>query len=215
MGVEPISMAILKPPGRLGADIVVGEGQPLGLGLNYGGPYLGIFAVRWDGNLVRNMPGRIIGLTEDAMGRRAFAMILQTREQHIRRAKATSNITTNEALMAIVAAAYLSLLGRTGLVELAKHIWYKSHYAAKRLSEIKGVQAPLLKGEFVMDFTVRTPLRALELREGLKRYGIVAGIPLEGLAWFTGKDLLLTVTEVHTREDIDLLVSSVEALVSR
>jgi len=215
MGVEPISMAILKPPGRLGADIVVGEGQPLGLGLNYGGPYLGIFAVRWDGNLVRNMPGRIIGLTEDAQGRRAFALILQTREQHIRRAKATSNITTNEALMAIAVVSYLSLLGKTGLVELAKHIWYKSHYAAKKLSEIKGVQAPLLKGEFVMDFTVRVPVKALELKEWLKRHGIVAGIPLNGLAWFSERDLLLTVTEVHSREDIDVLVSSVEALVSR
>ena len=215
MGVEPVSMAILKPPGRLGADIVVGEGQPLGLGLNYGGPYLGIFAVRWDGSLVRNMPGRIIGLTEDALGRRAFAMILQAREQFIRRAKATSNITTNEALMAIAAASYLSLLGKTGLEELAKHIWYKSHYAARKLSEIKGVEAPLLKGEFIMDFTVRTPVEASKLKEGLKRLGIVAGIPLGGLAWFTGMDLLLTVTEVHSREDIDMLVSSVESLVRR
>ncbi len=214
MGVEPISMAILKPPGRLGADIVVGEGQPLGLGLNYGGPYLGILAVRWDGNLVRNMPGRIIGLTEDREGRRAFAMILQTREQHIRRAKATSNITTNEALMAIAAAAYLSLLGKTGLVELAKHIWYKSHYAARRLQEIKGVQAPLLKGEFIMDFTIRTPIEAVNLRDMLKNHGIIAGIPLKGLAWFTEKDLLLTVTEVHSKEDIDVLVSSIEAIIS-
>jgi len=214
-GVEPISMALLKPPGKLGVDIVIGEGQPLGLGLNYGGPYLGIFAVRWDGNLVRNMPGRIIGLTEDSQGNRAFAMILQTREQHIRRARATSNITTNEALMAITVAVYLSLLGKIGLVELAKHIWYKAHYTAKKLSQIKGVEAPLLKGEFIMDFTMRTQLKARELREGLKKVGLIAGIPLEGLAWFTDRDLLLTVTEVHSKEDLDLLVSSIESLMSR
>ena len=212
MGVEPISMAILKPPGRLGADIAVGEGQPLGLGLNYGGPYLGIFAVRWDGGLIRNMPGRIIGLTEDADGRRAFAMILQTREQHIRRARATSNITTNEALMAIAAAVYLSLLGRRGLVELAKHIWYKSHYAAKRLAEVRGVESPLLKGEFIMDFTVRTPMSSSQLKGKLRERGLVAGIPLAGLAWFTERDLLLTVTEVHTKEDIDRLVDAVEEI---
>lgn len=215
MGVEPISMAILKPPGRLGADIVVGEGQPLGLGLNYGGPYLGIFAVRWDGSLVRNMPGRIIGLTDDVDGRRAFAMILQTREQHIRRARATSNITTNEALMAVAAAVYLSLLGKHGLVELAKHIWYKSHYTAKKLSEISGVEAPLLKGEFIMDFTVRTPINARELKSKLKERGLVAGIPLEGLAWFTPNDILLTVTEVHSKKHIDYLVESVRYVVER
>lgn len=207
MGVEPISMAILKPPGSLGADIAVGEGQPLGLGLNYGGPCLGILAVKWDGELVKQMPGRIIGLTSTVDGvERAFAMILQTREQHIRRAKATSNITTNEALMAVAAAVYLSLLGRNGLVELAKHIWYKSHYAAKRLSSIEGIEAPLLEGEFIMDFTLRLPLEAERFRSFLKSRKIMAGIPLGGLAWFTSRDLLLTVTEVHSRNDIDRLV---------
>ena len=209
MGVEPISLALLEPPGRLGADIAVGEGQPLGLGLNYGGPYLGIFAVRWEGRLVRQMPGRIIGLTRDAEGRRAFAMILQTREQHIRRARATSNITTNEALMAVAAAAYLSLLGPEGLREVAETTWYMSHYAAKRLSEIPGVESPLLKGEFISDFTVRLPARAAEVRRALKERGVMAGIPLEGHAWFTGNDVLLTVTEVHSKEDVDRLVELV------
>ncbi len=208
MGVEPISMALLEPPGRLGADVAVGEGQPLGLGLNYGGPYLGIFAVRWDGRLVRQMPGRLIGLTRDHEGRRAFAMILQTREQHIRRARATSNITTNEALMAVAAAVYLSLLGPEGLRELAETTWYMSHYAAKRLSEIKGIESPLLKGEFIMDFTVRLPEPAREVRRRLREKGLMAGIPLEGHAWFTEKDMLLTVTEVHTKEDVDMLVDS-------
>ena len=212
MGVEPISLALLEPPGRLGADIAVGEGQPLGLGLNYGGPYLGVFAVRWEGRLVRQMPGRIIGLTRDLKGRRAFAMILQTREQHIRRAKATSNITTNEALMALAAAAYLSLLGPEGLRQVAETTWYMSHYAAKRLSEIKGVESPLLKGEFISDFVARLPKDSKMVRARLKERGIMAGIPLEGHAWFTSNDLLLTVTEVHSKEDVDRLVDSLASV---
>ncbi|MEM1686187.1 MAG: aminomethyl-transferring glycine dehydrogenase subunit GcvPA [Acidilobaceae archaeon] len=214
MGVEPISMAILKPPGALGADIAIGEGQPLGLGLNYGGPYLGIFATRWDRELVRQMPGRIIGLTTTIDGsEKAFAMILQTREQHIRRAKATSNITTNEALMAIASAVYISLLGRDGLIELAKHIWYKSHYAAKRLSELRGVESPLLKGEFIIDFTVRLPVSANIIRSKLKERGIIAGIPLGGHAWFRDSDILMTVTEVHSKSDIDMLVEAIKTII--
>ncbi len=209
MGVEPISMALLKPPGRLGADIAVGEGQPLGLGLNYGGPYLGIFAVAWNGRLVRQMPGRIIGLTRDAAGRRAFAMILQTREQHIRRARATSNITTNEALMAIRAAAYLTLLGGEGLRRLAETIWYNSHYLASRLSEIPGVEAPLLDSEFIADFTVRLPAGFKETRKRLLAKGYAAGIPLEGhTSWLTPNDGLLTATEAHEERHIDGLVEA-------
>ncbi|MEB3778806.1 MAG: aminomethyl-transferring glycine dehydrogenase subunit GcvPA [Desulfurococcales archaeon] len=213
MGVEPISMALLKPPGRLGADIVVGEGQPLGIGLNYGGPYLGIFAVRWDMRLVRQMPGRIIGLTSTVDGERGFAMILQTREQHIRRAKATSNITTNEALMAIIAASYMALLGGSGLRKLAELIWYRSHYAARKLGGIDGVTSPLLTGEFIMDFTVRLPKPFTKVREGLKERGILAGIPLAGhTKWLGEGDGLLTVTEVHTKSDIDMLVEAIAGL---
>ncbi len=209
MGVEPVSMALLKPPGRLGADIAVGEGQPLGLGLNYGGPYLGILAVAWSGRLVRQMPGRIIGLTRDAEGRRAFAMILQTREQHIRRARATSNITTNEALMAIRAAAYLALLGGEGLRRLAETVWYNSHYLAARLSEIPGVEAPLLDSEFIADFTTRLPTSFTEARKRLLAKGYAAGIPLEGhTTWLTRNDGLLTATEVHEERHIDGLVEA-------
>ncbi|MCS7106781.1 MAG: aminomethyl-transferring glycine dehydrogenase subunit GcvPA [Acidilobaceae archaeon] len=206
MGVEPVSLSILKPPGALGADIAVAEGQSLGLGLNFGGPYLGVFAVRWDRELVKQMPGRIVGLTSSIDGEEAFTLVLQTREQHIRRAKATSNITTNEALMAIAASAYVLLLGRSGLEELAKHCWYKSHYAARKLSQF--ARSPLLSGEFIYEFVVRLPRNAREVRRELLKRGILAGIPLEGHAWFSGNDLLLAVTEVHSKDDIELLASS-------
>lgn len=209
VGVEPITMSVLKPPGAIGADIAVGEGQPLGMGLNYGGPYLGIFATRWDRELVKQMPGRIVGMTESVDGERSFALILQTREQHIRRARATSNITTNEALMAIAAAVYMSLLGGEGLRELAKQMWYRAHYAAKRLAEI-GVLAPLLEGEFFFEFTARLKVGAKEVREALKRRGMFAGVPLVGHAWFSDRDLLLTFTEVHSKEEIDRLVSAMK-----
>jgi len=115
VGADPLAAALYKPPGRLGADIAVGDGQPLGLGMNYGGPSLGIMATRFEARLVRQMPGRIVGMTVDARGERAFTLILQTREQHIRRARATSNITTNEALMALAAAAFMALHGGWGL----------------------------------------------------------------------------------------------------
>ncbi len=214
VGVEPISLALLKPPGRMGADIVVGEGQPLGIGLNYGGPYLGIFAVRWDARLVRQMPGRIIGMTRDAEGNRAFAMILQTREQHIRRAKATSNITTNEALMAIRAAAYLALLGGEGLRRVAETIWYNSHYLAKRLGELPGVESPLLESEFISDFIARMPLEFTKVSRELLGMGYAMGIPLAGtVKWLGERDGLITATEVHRKRDMDGLVDAVASII--
>jgi len=215
VGFEPVSLALLEPPGRLGADVAVGEGQPLGLGLNYGGPYLGVFAVRWERRLVMQMPGRLIGATRDAEGRRAYTMILQTREQHIRRARATSNITTNEALMAIAAAAYLSLLGPEGLRRVAETSWLNAHYLARRLSELPGVEAPLLKGEFIMDFTVRLPVEAARVRRLLAGEGFQAGIPLGGHAFLTERDMLLTATEVHTRRDMDALVDALARALER
>ena len=206
MGVDPVALALLEPPGRLGADIAVGEGQPLGLGLNYGGPYLGIMAVRWDARLVRQMPGRLIGMTVDAEGRRAFTMILQTREQHIRRARATSNITTNEALAALAAAVYLSLMGPEGLRGIAEYSWYMAHYAAKKLSQIPGVESPLLRGSFLWDFTVRLPRPAREVQRRLREQGVLAGVPLDGVApWLGQGDMLLTVTELHEKRHVDML----------
>ncbi|MEM0326586.1 MAG: aminomethyl-transferring glycine dehydrogenase subunit GcvPA, partial [Desulfurococcaceae archaeon] len=152
-GVYPVALGLVKSPGEVGADIAVAEGQPLGIGLNYGGPYLGVFATRFDMNLVRQMPGRIIGLTVSKTGERSFAMILQTREQHIRREKATSNICTNEALMAIAAAVYLSMLGKNGVVKLAEVNYYRAHYAWIKLKKA-GFNVEVFKGEFFNEFPV-------------------------------------------------------------
>jgi glycine dehydrogenase subunit 1 len=205
---EPLSLGLLPPPGRFGADIAVAEGQPLGLGLNYGGPGLGVFAARWDRKLIRQMPGRIIGLTRDAEGRRAFTMILQAREQHIRREKATSNITTNEALMAVRAAIYLSLLGGQGLRRLARSIWLRSHYLARRLSE-EGVEAPAYTSEFFKEFTARFPAEYGPLYEKLAREGLLAGLPLARYYPQRRRDALFCATELHSRRDIDLLVEKI------
>ncbi len=207
---EPLSLGIVKPPGRYGADIAVAEGQPLGLGMNYGGPGLGVFAVRWDRRLVRQMPGRLIGMTRDAEGRRAFTMILQTREQHIRREKATSNITTNEALMAVAAAVYLTLLGGSGIRELARSIWLRSHYLARRLSEIEGVEAPSFRAEFFKEFTARFPVSYLRVHEALKRRGVLGGLPLARLG-LDDREALFCATEVHSKKDIDRLVDLIAA----
>ena len=215
VGFEPLSLGILEPPGKIGADIAVGEGQPLGIGLNYGGPYLGIFATRWDRRLVRQMPGRLIGITEDIEGNRAFAMILQSREQHIRRERATSNITTNEALMAIAAAVYLSLLGREGLVKLAEHIALKAAYTARKLAEITGVKAPALNSKHFKEFSASFPVPYNGLHRYLLEHGVLGGYYIGDKFSWLGESALFCITEVHSLDDIRILIDLIEEYVTR
>ncbi|RLG91304.1 MAG: aminomethyl-transferring glycine dehydrogenase subunit GcvPA [Thermoprotei archaeon] len=218
IGVDPLSLGLIKPPGELGADIAVGEGQPLGLGLCFGGPYLGIFAIRDDPKLLRQMPGRLIGLAQTIeRGERAFAMILQTREQHIRRSKATSNICTNEALSAIASAIYLSLLGRRGLIKLSRHIYYKSHYAMKIMRK-NGIKANIFKADFFKEFIVsfneyNVPYQFIH--EKLLEEGIHGGLYLGKLYPELGETALFAFTEVHQRQDIDLLVHLIKRILEK
>ncbi len=216
-GVYPIALGLLKSPGELGADIAVGEGQPLGLGLNYGGPYLGIFATRFDMNLVRQMPGRIIGLAESHRGERGFAMILQTREQHIRREKATSNICTNEALMAIAAAVYLSMLGKNGLVKLAEINYYRAHYAWAKMRQA-GLTVDLFKWDFFNEFPVSFNKQGVKysfIHEKLLERGIHGGLYIGDQYPELGETALFAFTEMHFKEDIDLLVESLTEITRR
>ncbi len=210
VGIEPLSLGIIKPPGRYNADIVVGEGQPLGLGLNYGGPLLGLFATKMDRKLLRQLPGRLIGVTKTIDSEReGYIMILQTREQHIKREKATSNITTNEALMAITATIYLSLLGGKGLRELAESIWIRSHYLANRLSELPKVRAPLFSSPFFKEFVVEFPIEYKYVFEKLLEKDILGGLGLEGPPLYNSRACLFCVTELHSRKDIDRLVEAI------
>ncbi len=170
VGVDPTSLGILKPPGEYDADIVIGEAQPLGNAMNFGGPLLGIFACRGDMNLIRQMPGRIIGLTTTMDGSgQGFCMALQTREQHIRREKATSNICSNEALCAVASAVYMALLGPQGLRELGETIMYKANYAMRLISEIDGVKAPIFKSAHFKEFTVNFDGAGLSVKEVHKK----------------------------------------------
>ena len=202
MGVSPLALGLIKPPGEYEIDIAVGDGQELGLSLNFGGPLLGILATRWDGQLVRQMPGRIVGLTKDAEGNRGFTLILQTREQFVRREKATSNITTNEALMAIAVAVYLSLLGKNGLHDLAEEIYIRSHYAKKKLEEI-GVST-IYKGDFFEEFAVDFKMDYDTIHNKLLENGIHGGLKL------SKTQALFCVTEVHTKSMIDKLVEVIK-----
>ena len=210
VGVDPISLSLLKEPGAYGADVAVGEGQPLGIAMNYGGPHLGIFAVK-DMKLARSMPGRLIGITTTIAdpARKAFAMVLQAREQHIRREAATSNVCTNQSLMAVAAASYLSLLGRDGFRRLGETIISNSHYAAGRLSRLRGVRSPHFSGAFFKEFVVsyRRSKPEVVFRR-LARKGVLAGYPVPGaLGLGTGAGLYC-VTEVHTKDDIDRLADT-------
>lgn len=210
MGFEPLSLALLKPPGELGADIAVGEGQPLGLGMYYGGALLGLMACRGQ-ELLRQMPGRIVGATLDAGGRRAFTLVLQAREQHIRRERATSNITTNQALYAIAAAAYLALLGREGLRRLAELILARTSYALGRMAGIEGLRAPLFRAPHFKDFAVGYERgSAARVRRTLNEAGFEAGLPLAHLYPELGEAGLFCVTEVHEVQDIDELCKALE-----
>jgi glycine dehydrogenase subunit 1 len=206
---EPHAAALLEPPGALGADIVVGEGQPLGIPMAYGGPHLGIFACR--DALVRQMPGRIAGQTVDADGVRGFVNTLQTREQHIRREKATSNICTNEALAAIHAAVYLSLLGPEGLRAAARAGVARAHALAKRLAAVPGCGIAN-DGPFFDRFTLRSAVGGWDLRLAL----LDRGIQVEATAshYVDGRrsgrdDVIVQCTEMTTEEDADALVDAV------
>jgi len=212
VGVDPISLGVLRPPGEYGADIVVGEGQPLGNPMNYGGPLVGIFACKDDTRLIRQMPGRIIGMTttQDG-GRRGFCMALQTREQHIRREQATSNLCTNEALCAVAAAVYLALLGPQGLRELGEAIMLRSHYAMKLLAEIPGVKVPLFNSSHFTEFTVNfkgTGKTVGQVHEGLLKRNVHGGKDVTREFPELGETALYCVTEVHAKEDIDHLASA-------
>jgi len=214
VGVDPISLSLIKPPGEFGADIVVGEGQPLGIPMNYGGPHLGVFAVR-DLKLARSMPGRLIGMTtERNSGQKAFTMVLQTREQHIRREGATSNICTNQSLMAVAASCYLSMLGKAGFRRLGEVIISNSHYASRRLSRIEGVTSPMFSGSFFKEFVVGYKhARAGSVHKKLATKGVLGGYPI-GRGFGLGEEAgLYCVTEVHTPDDIERLAEALEEVV--
>jgi glycine cleavage system P protein (glycine dehydrogenase) subunit 1 len=208
VGCEPTSLGALKPPGELGADIAVGEGQPLGNHMNYGGPLLGIFACNGE-HLLRQMPGRIIGSTTTQDGEQvAYCMALQTREQHIRRGKATSNICTNEALLALAAAMYLSLLGPAGMTELSATITERTKYAIGQLRKLPGVKAPRFDAFHYMEFTVnfdQSKKKVSEINQALLDAGIQGGLDLSKQFPELGQSALYCFTEVHTHGDIDML----------
>jgi glycine dehydrogenase subunit 1 len=219
VGVDPISLGILKPPGDYGADIVVGEGQPLGNHMNFGGPLLGIFACRDDMNLIRHMPGRLIGMTTTTDGaQRGFTMALQTREQHIRRERATSNICTNESLCAVAAAVYMALMGRQGFRDLATEIIYRSTYAQRKIGSITGVRSPLFASKHFKEFVANfdsTGLPASRILRTLRGSGIQAGIPISSDFPEFGESILICVTEKHSLKDIDRLASALEECARR
>jgi glycine dehydrogenase subunit 1 len=215
VGCEPISLGVLKPPGEFKADIVVGEGQPLGNHMNYGGPLLGIFACSGD-ELLRQMPGRIIGKTTTQDGKQdAYCMALQTREQHIRRAKATSNICTNEALLALAAAMYLSLLGPKGIENLCATILDRTRYAMNRLEKIRGISAPGFDAFHFMEFVVNfntTGRKVAQINSELLKAGIQGGLDLSGYFPELGQSALYCFTEVHSHQDIDMLADKLQRI---
>ncbi len=216
VGVNPISLGLLKPPGDYGADIVVGEGQPLGNPVSFGGPSLGIFACRGETKLMRQMPGRLIGMTTTLDGgTRGYCMVLQTREQHIRRERATSSICTNEALCAVAAAIYLASLGPRGLNDLAELCASNASYAMKKLNAVKGLRAPIFDAPHFNEFTLNctdTRVSIQKLNAGLLKRGIQGGKPLRTEFPELGETALLCTTELHSREDIDRLANALKEL---
>lgn len=206
VGANPISLGVLKAPGDYGADICIGEGQVLGIPMNFGGPLLGVFACRQEH--VRKMPGRVIGMTRDADGEKAFCMTLQTREQHIRRSKATSNICTNEALMAVAAAAYLGILGKEGLENLAKVNISRARKLQKMIGQLDDFDSPFFDAYHFNEFVIRTPVRPEKLNKLLLRNGIIGGLPLHGHLRQLEDHMLICTTELHSDQDYERLVSA-------
>jgi glycine dehydrogenase subunit 1 len=197
---EAVAYGILQPPGATGADIVAGEGQSLGIPVSYGGPYLGIFATLE--TFVRNMPGRLVGETIDLEGKRGFVLTLATREQHIRRERATSNICTNEGLCALTTTVFLSSLGKEGFKELAMMNLSRTEYAKKVVSRIRGCKLNFT-GPTFNEFVLRIEKEPEEVLEELRKERILGGLPLEKFYPELDHHLLVTVTEMNRKEEID------------
>jgi len=208
--VDPISLGLLAPPGEYGADIAVAEGQPLGWPVSFGGPYLGLFACRQE--YLRQMPGRIVGRTTDLEGRTGYVLTLQTREQHIRRERATSNICTSQQLVGLAATVYLATLGKDGLRRVAEACYHKAHYAAERIAALPGYSLafdkPLRQAQgrlFFQEFVVRCPRPPTEINAALLERGIIGGLDVSDRV---ENGMLLCVTEANTREEIDRLAAA-------
>jgi len=211
---NPISLGLLKPPGDYGVDTVVGEGQPLGLGLNFGGPYLGFYATR--SQYVRQMAGRLVGKTVDIEGKDGYVMTLTTREQHIRRDKATSNICSNQGLMALAATVYMAALGKHGLRKVAELNYHKAHYAAEAIDAVEGFSV-VRRNPFFNEFVVRCPAPVDEINafllDALEGVEIIGGYDLAQDYPHLANAMLVAVTEMNSRYEIDLLAEAFNAFV--
>ena len=206
---NPMALGLLKPPGEMGADIVVGEGQTMGIPMSYGGPYLGFFATKQ--KYVRKIAGRIVGETVDGNGKKAYVMTLRPREQDIRREKASSNICTNQGLMALAACVYMSLMGRNGLKKVSKLNYHKAHYAAQEIDKIDGYKV-LNEKTFFNEFAVKCLRPVAEINDMLIENGIIGGYDL-GQDYPHLKDhMLIAVTEMNSKEEIDLMVEVLRSM---
>ena len=211
VAADPVNLGFLTPPGALGADIVVGEGQGLGVPMSFGGPNLGVFAARAD--LVRRMPGRLVGATVDKDGQRGFVLTLQTREQHIRREKATSNICTNVALCALMATIYVSILGKHGLRKVGELATAKAHYAAERFAAVPGVSLRF-PAPFFKEFALTLPKAPDRVIKRLLKDRILAGVPVRSFDRAEKSTLLVAVTERRTKDEIDAYAAALAAAVA-
>ncbi len=207
VATDPLSGGVLTTPGSLGADIVVAEGQPLGIPLQYGGPYLGLLATRE--KHLRRMPGRIVGVTKDRDGRRGFCLVLQTREQHIKRERATSNICTNQGLLAVRAAIYMAAMGKEGIREVASQCFDKAHYAADRIAELEGYDLRF-SAPYFKEFVIRTSRGVPAVLAACRERGILAGVPLARFDERYKDCFLVAVTEKRTKAQIDTLVAALK-----
>jgi glycine dehydrogenase subunit 1 len=204
--VDPISLGMFKPPGEYGADIAVAEGQALGNPISFGGPGVGIFTCRKE--YVRQIPGRLAGKTVDANGKPGYVLTMATREQHIRRERATSNICTNEALASLATAVYLATLGKRGLHQVAELCYHKAHYAAEAIGKLKGYSL-VFQQPFFKEFVVRCPMEPQQVNEALFKERIIGGLDISHMI---ESSMLLCITEVNTKRDIDRLLEILSTL---
>ena len=202
VSVDPVSLGMFKPPGEYDADIIVGEGQALGVPPTFGGPYVGLFGCKQE--FIRQMPGRIVGKTVDTRGRTAYVLTLQTREQHIRRERATSNICTAVALIALMSTVYMASLGKRGMRRVAELCYHKAQYAANLIARIPGYSLPI-SGKFFQEFVVECPLPPSEINERLLDFGIIGGFDISS---HVPNGMLVCVSELNSRDEIERLASA-------